>query len=89
MAMSLCRTKIQTCIVNDRGQVMSAAEQSAYLELLKQLDGLGYKPAIMLYSLARPSMQSHAQNLAAAPLELMEQFGALLRDQGYGVEIAR
>ena len=69
-AARLCPTWLQTCVFALDGAPPSAAEQDAYLAVVRQL-GRESIPlqGVLLYGLARPSMQPQASRLSTLPAE--------------------
>lgn len=82
----LCDTSLQTCLLHYSAFDQAENERKAYVELLKQ-NQLKIKK-IMLYSLARPSLQPEAQQLRKMDEETMEQFANQLRRLEYKVEVS-
>lgn len=88
IASDLCPTKLQTCILHYR-QAWSDAEKAAYLALLAALKSRNIKIAkILLYSLARPSLQPEAGELRGADLNEMTSFAADIEALGYDVGVS-
>jgi hypothetical protein len=85
-AAALCPTWLQTCVFAFDGEPPSAAERLAYLDFLRrtQSEGIALR-GVLLYGLARPSMQTEAPRLAALPPAWMEAFAAEIR--GIGLEV--
>lgn len=79
----LAPTWVQTCCFAIDGEQASAAEQSAYLQLIasvrQKIKG------VHLYGLARPSFQSDAQRLSNLPPEKFQQFAQQIA--ALGVEV--
>ena len=65
---ALCPTWIQTCVFSLDGEPPPEAEVAAYLDLLRQAlaDGLALR-GVLIYGLARPSMQPEAARLGRLP----------------------
>lgn len=86
----LCPTWIQTCLFALDGQPPSEAEQQAYLAFLAE-SGQRAIPVegVLLYGLARPSMQPEADRLAALPGEWMEDMGRRIEKMGITVSVSR
>lgn len=86
-AASLCNTWIQTCVFAYDGQPPSELERKAYLDFIRNM--LAEKTPIkgvLLYGLARPSMQQEASRLSALPKEWMAEFAAEIRNAGLEVK---
>ncbi len=89
IARALCPTKLQTCMLQYRGQLWTASEKQAYLELLKALPAAGILiRQIMLYSIARQSFQPEADELQAMPLAEMQAFADQISALGYQVSVS-
>lgn len=84
----LCPTWIQTCRFALDGQPPAEAEQAAYLEFLAglQQDGVAVE-GVLLYGLARPSLQPEAPRLSALPREWLDVFADRIRALGLAVRI--
>ena len=85
-AARLCPTLVQTCFFALDGRPPPAAEVDAYLDFLAKLkrDGVPLR-GVLLYGLARPSMQPEAGRLAAVPAEALEALAGRIRALGYPV----
>ncbi|WP_124946697.1 radical SAM protein [Sulfurirhabdus autotrophica] len=86
VAASLCPTWLQTCVFGMDGQAPSNEEQHAYLEMIKKLvsEEAGVK-GVLLYGLARPSMQKEASRLSALPEEWLLSYANKIREAGLEV----
>ncbi|MEX1364610.1 MAG: radical SAM protein [Nannocystaceae bacterium] len=83
-----CRTRIQTCMVAIDGRPPAESELVAYLEFLAAELQAGTPIAdVLLYGLARPSMQPGAERLSALPTQWLEDFGARIREVGLPVVV--
>ena len=82
-AVALCPTWLQTCMFMLDGKPPSLQEQEAYLDFIAKVgrEKLPLK-GVLLYGLARPSMQPEAPRLAALPREWMEIFAEKIRKLG-------
>ena len=89
VAAHLCPTWIQTCMVAWDGQSPAAEEVSAYLQFLSRLKQ-EHVPlrGVMLYGLARPSLQREASQLMALGSEWMEDMAVQIRQCGYDVTLS-
>ena len=88
LASQLCHTKIQTCIVNYKGQGLSVVERNAYLEFLSELKKTDVEiKDILLYTLARPSLQPEAEDLQAISLETLNDFAEDTRLLGFNPSV--
>lgn len=88
-AAKLCPTWIQTCLFALDGQPPSEAETQAYRGFIEQALGRGIAlQGVLLYGLARPSMQAEAPRLSPLRAEWMEAFAANIRDLGLEVRLS-
>lgn len=81
----LCETSLQTCMLNFLKASDIELEQQAYIELLVK-NKIKVK-RIMLYTLARSSLQPEAEHLSKVDEEAMALFTYKLRNLGYQVSI--
>jgi len=81
-------TYVQTCMFQVEGAPPSDAEVQAYLDALRSLvaRGVGLK-GVLLYGLARPSMQVEAPLLSAVPAEWLQALGARIQSLGLPVTV--
>jgi wyosine [tRNA(Phe)-imidazoG37] synthetase (radical SAM superfamily) len=84
----LCTTKLQTCLFDFAGQGLAEAEKSAYLEALATIKVTTAVKEILLYTLARPSMQPEARHLAALPSDVLNAFAEEIRCLDFKVSVA-
>lgn len=83
IASRLCPTWIQTCWFMQDGLLPSTEEVSAYLAFLQDSLRLGLVlEGVLLYGLARPSLQPEAARLQSVPAEWLEDFAAQIRMLG-------
>jgi wyosine [tRNA(Phe)-imidazoG37] synthetase (radical SAM superfamily) len=87
LAASLCPTWLQTCVFQIDGVPPSEEEISAYLKFLDtiQLEDISLK-GVLLYGLARPSLQPEAPRLSKVSLEWMESFAIKIKKLGLEVK---
>lgn len=80
---ALCPTWIQTCLFAFDNEPPSVAEQNAYLAFLQrtQREKLPLQ-GVLLYGLARPSLQPGAERLSALSEEWLEHFAERIRKAG-------
>ena len=81
----LCETSLQTCMVEFLAAKDVEQEHQAYIDMLKKNE-IKIKE-IMLYTLARPSLQPEAEQLNKADARMMQLFADRLRKLGYKVGI--
>ena len=87
-AIRLCPTWLQTCWFALDGDAPSKQDQDDYLDFLAGLLQDGIDPqGVLLYTLARPSLQAEAPRLAALSAEQMENFAARVRALGVEVKV--
>ncbi|MGD7035190.1 radical SAM protein [Methylotuvimicrobium buryatense] len=85
---AICQTKIQTCLVDYSGQGLTDVEKNAYLQFLTRIknDGVAIDK-IMLYTIARPSMQPEAAKMRSLSPEVMRHFADEIRALGFEVRV--
>jgi wyosine [tRNA(Phe)-imidazoG37] synthetase (radical SAM superfamily) len=88
-AISCCPdTWLQTCWFALDGVAPSARDEDDYVDFLKGLLRSGIMPrGVLLYGLARPSMQAEAPRLSALSNQQMENFAARIRNLGLDVRV--
>jgi wyosine [tRNA(Phe)-imidazoG37] synthetase (radical SAM superfamily) len=81
-------TWLQTCVFRWDGAPPSTDEQAAYLGLVAQLvaDGVPLR-GVLLYGLARPSVQPEASRVAPLAREWLEDFALRIRETGLPVRV--
>ncbi len=89
LAASLCPTWLQTCVFARDGRPPSDEEQQAYLALVRRIrrDKVPVR-GVLLYGLARPSMQPGAERLSALPAAWLEDFAVRIRQAGLDVKVS-
>jgi len=89
IAVSLCPTWLQTCVFALDGKPPSAAERSAYLKFVGDLRKSRVAvEGVLLYGLARTSMQPEAPRLSALPKEWLDEFAHAIRLAGLQVKVS-
>lgn len=83
----VCATWVQTCMFAVSGEAPTRAEFDAYLDLLRTV-GVGRLQGVLLYGLARPSMQPEAGQLSALPVEVLEGLAERIRQLGLTVRVS-
>ncbi len=87
-AAALCPTWIQTCMFACDGLGPSNTEVSAYLDFLASLKNADIPVrGVMLYGLARPSMQEEALRLSALDIRHLESMAARISALGMDVQV--
>ncbi len=88
LAASLCPTWIQTCVFALDGAPPGETEQSAYLAMIRRIRQERVPvQGVLLYGLARPSMQPEAPRLSALPAAWMENWAGAIRKTGLTVKL--
>ncbi|HSD60834.1 MAG TPA: radical SAM protein [Burkholderiales bacterium] len=84
----LCPTWIQTCVFSLDGAPPDAVERAAYLEFVERCarERLPLQ-GVLLYGLARPSMQPEAARLAPLPVGWLEDFAREIKARGVTVRV--
>jgi len=89
VAARLCPTWLQTCVLAVDGKPPSQAEQDAYLANVGQIRQQQIPvQGVLLYGLARPSMQPQASRLSALPAEWLNAFAEKIRAAGLPVKVS-
>ena len=83
----LCPTWLQTCLLSIDGQNFDINEQSSYLEFLTVVLEKVKLQGVMLYTLARPSMQPEARRLGALSEQQLNEFAQAIRHLGVEVRV--
>jgi len=88
-AISLCPTWLQTCWFALDGEPPGKQDEDDYLDFLSGLLRDNIKPqGVLLYTLARPSLQAEAPRLAALSAEQLGTFAARIRALGVETKVA-
>lgn len=88
LAASLCPTWIQTCVFVLDGTPPSETEQVAYLAMIRLIRKEQIPvEGVLLYGLARPSLQPDAPRLTALPADWMENWAGAIRKAGLPVKL--
>ena len=89
LAAALCATWLQTCVFELDDAAPSALEQAAYLQLVRRICAEQIPiQGVLLYGLARPSMQPQAPRLTALPAAWLEDFAERIRAVGLAVKVS-
>lgn len=88
LAARLCPTWMQTCVFAWDGKPPDEAEQDAYLAAVARIvrERIPVR-GVLLYGLARRSMQPQAGRLAALPAAWLEAFADRIRSAGLAVRV--
>ncbi len=88
-AIALCPTWLQTCWFALDGEPPGKQDEEDYLEFVSALLRDGHKPqGVLLYGLARPSMQPEAPRLSALPAENLQAFAERIGKLGLPVKVS-
>ena len=88
-AIASCPTWLQTCWFALDGEPPSHQDEDDYLEFIAALLRDGHKPqGVLLYSLARPSMQAEAPRLSALSAEQLQVFADRIAKLGLPVKVS-
>ena len=88
----LCSTWIQSCMLNYSNKadvgLVAKEEQDAYLAIIAKVQQQVVLQGVMLYSLARPSLQPEAGIISSASIEQLNAFAARIRRLGLSVKVS-
>jgi len=85
----LCPTWIQTCVFAMDGEPPSTKEQEHYLDFLATILAEGVQlQGVLLYGIARPSLQPEVPRLLRLPHAWLEQYAARIGNTGLSVKIS-
>ena len=89
LAAALCPTWLQTCVFALDDTPPSEAEQAAYLVAVTRICEQKVPiQGVLLYGLARPSLQPQASRLSALPAEWLNAFAERIRAAGLPVKVS-
>jgi wyosine [tRNA(Phe)-imidazoG37] synthetase (radical SAM superfamily) len=88
-AAACCPTWIQTCLFAWDGEPPAEDERQAYLDCVRELvrDAVPLR-GVLLYTVARPSMQVEAPRIAALPEAWLRDFGRHIEEAGLPVRVS-
>jgi len=88
LSASLCPTWLQTCVFQIDGMPPSRKESEAYLRFIEEfLSEGGVLEGVLLYGLARTSLQPEGPRLTKIRQEWMEAFSEQIRRRGLAVKL--
>lgn len=87
-ASELCQTKLQTCLFDFAGRGLPDTEKQAYLQVLQDIRNHCKLRRVMLYTIARPSAQPEAAQLAKLPEATLQAFAEDIRRLGFEVSVS-
>lgn len=89
-AISCCPTWLQTCWFSLDGMAPSKQDEDDYIEFVASLLRDGYIPqGVLVYSVARPSLQPEAGRLSVLSVEHLQKFADRLISIGVPVKVTR
>lgn len=83
----LCSTKLQSCLVDIDEKGFPKEERKALLKALAFIKEQSIVREVMLYTIARPSLQPEADRLAPLSYELLNTFADEIRVLGFDVTV--
>jgi wyosine [tRNA(Phe)-imidazoG37] synthetase (radical SAM superfamily) len=84
-----CPTKLQICLVDYDGNSLSEKEKSAFLNLLTTIKATNVSvQQVMLYTIARPSLQPEASRLAPLSVEVLDELANDIKLLGFDVSVS-
>lgn len=88
-SIALCPTWLQTCWFMLDGAAPAREEEDAYIDFVADLLRAGHTPqGVLLYTLARPSLQPEAPRLGAFSEQQMQPFAERIRTLGLAVKVS-
>lgn len=85
----LCPTWIQTCVFALDSAPPGEKEISAYLDFIDQSKSRGIAlRGVLLYGIARPSMQAEADRLSRLPEQWLDEFARRIGEHGVEVKVS-
>lgn len=84
----LCPTWLQTCLFSINGKDFPVSETAAYLQLLKDVQKQAKLKGVLLYTLARPSLQPEAESLSKLPEQALNSFADEIRQLDLEVKVS-
>ena len=88
-SISLCSTWLQTCWFSLDGRTPAKQDEDDYLDFIAGLLRDNIKPqGVLLYTLARPSLQPEASHLQALSQQQLETFAERIRALGLTVKVS-
>ena len=83
----MCPTWVQTCMFRWDGALPSSADIDAWLALLEAA-GTGRLRGVLLYGVARPSMQPEAPRISTLTVDELEAIAGRARKKGLTVRVS-
>lgn len=88
LAAQYCPTKLQICLLDDGGKGLTEKERTAFLDLLIQIKANSLIQKVMIYTIARPSLQPEASRIAPLTRTVLEVFADEIRALGFEVSVS-
>ena len=88
LSAKLCPTKLQTCLLDYDGRGWRVEEKQAYLALLKRIKEVVKLEGVMLYTIARPSLQPESVRLKKLSSGELNAFADEIRRLGFDVSVS-
>ena len=88
LATQCCPTKLQICLLDDDGKGLTEQEQTALLGLLANIKANTDLQSVMLYTIARPSLQPEASQLAPLSIVVLNGLADEIRRMGFDVSVS-
>jgi wyosine [tRNA(Phe)-imidazoG37] synthetase (radical SAM superfamily) len=88
LATQCCPTKLQICLLDFDKQGLSEKERRALLDLLASIKTNTSLQQIMLYTIARPSLQPEASRLAPLAVNVLNEFADEISALGFDVSVS-
>jgi wyosine [tRNA(Phe)-imidazoG37] synthetase (radical SAM superfamily) len=84
----ICPTWLQTCVLKVDDRELSGKDKESYLLLLKKITSAIELQGVMLYTIARPSLQPEAARIEKGTREELNKFAKQIRKIGVTVKLA-
>ncbi len=88
LATQNCPTKLQICLLDYDGKGLTEQERTAFLGLLTNIKANADLQSVMLYTIARPSLQPEASRLAPLFIVVLNEFADEIRRLGFDVSVS-
>ena len=88
LATQYCPTKLQICLLDCDSKGLTEKEQTALLDLLANIKANTDLQSVMLYTIARPSLQPEAHRLAPLQVTVLNDFADEIRRMGFDVSVS-
>ena len=86
IASSICKTKIQICLVDYQQRGFLESEREGFLTFLADIRSKTDIQNVTIYTLARPSHQPEAIDLKPMALDIMQNFAVEIRQLGFDAQ---